>query len=218
MWNHNYDGYFFPTQRVKSEVKPEQVAVATIRDNLDYRGPASAVWKGEVPDVHFSSRFQRDRRFRFHVCEVLLPEVDLHQPCGLLEQALTRRGRHFLWVPASRLSDPSIPLSPTMPAVRPTVLGVIPSRTLNPFIRLSEGGIALFQRAVRGKRQWLAQWNENWQAFFFVGGHRQESETFRQCVIREIEEELDLAGSDFTVAAKRPPTSNTGLVPAAPAS
>jgi len=88
------------------------------------------------------------------------------------------RGRRFLWVPASRLSDAAIQLSPTMQAVRPTLLGVIPRRRSTPLFRQSEGGIALFQRAVRGKRQWLAQWNENWQAFFFVGGHRQESETF----------------------------------------
>src|SRR5262249_50910062 len=31
VWNNNYGGYFFPTQRVKTEVKPEKVAVATIR-------------------------------------------------------------------------------------------------------------------------------------------------------------------------------------------
>jgi 8-oxo-dGTP pyrophosphatase MutT (NUDIX family) len=202
LWNSNYGGWFFPTQRVKTEVKPEQVAVATVRADLDYRGPATAVWRGEVLDVHYSNRFQRDRRFRFHVCEVQLPEVDLHQPRGLLEQALARRGKQFCWLPGSRLSDGTTPVSPTMPAVRPSVLGLIPARTLNPFLRRSEGGIALFQRVMAGQRQWLAQWNDKWGAFFFVGGHREDSETFRQCVVREIAEELDLSQADFTVAAQ----------------
>ncbi len=193
VWNNNYEGYFFPAQRAKIETKPETVARATIRSDLGYRGPVAAVHRGEVPDIHFSNRFQRDRGFRFHVCEVQLSEVDLHQPRGLLEQALARRGKQFLWLPASRLGDPSIHFSPTMPAVRPTVLGLIPAQTFTQPLRRSEGGIALIQRTLAGKTEWLAQWNENWKAFFFVGGHRRESETFRECVLR-------VAASDFTVA------------------
>ena len=200
VWNNNYSGYFFPTQRVKTEVKPEQVAVATIRGDLGYGGPATAVGRGEVPDIHFSNRFLRDRRFRFNVCEVQLPEVDLHQPRSLLEQALADGGKQFLWLPGSRLNDPTIQFSPTMPAVRLSVLGLILPQTFAEPLRRSEGGIALIQRTVAGKREWLAQWNENWRAFFFIGGHRREDETFRECVVREIEEELGLAVSEFTVA------------------
>ena len=48
IWNNNYDGYFFPTQRVKTEAKPEPVALATIRGDLGYGGPATAVRRGEV--------------------------------------------------------------------------------------------------------------------------------------------------------------------------
>jgi 8-oxo-dGTP pyrophosphatase MutT (NUDIX family) len=200
VWNNNYDGYFFPTQRVKTEVKPEQLAEATVWRDLGYRGPARAVWRGEVPDIHFSTRYQRDRRFLFHVCELQLSDVDLHQPGGLLEQAMTRRGRKFLWLPASRLHDPTIPFSPTMPALRSSILGLIPAQTIAQPLRRSEGGIALFQRTVGGKPQWLAQWNDKWGAFFFVGGHRHEGETFRQCVSREIQEELGLTAADFAVA------------------
>jgi hypothetical protein len=200
VWNNNYGGYFFPTQRVKTEVKPEKVAVATVRGDLGYRGPATAVWRGEVPDIHFSSRFVRDRNFRFHVCEVRLPEIDLHQPRNPLERALARRNRKFLWVPGSRLNDPSIQFSPTMATMRQTVLGLIPPQLPTQPLRRSEGAIALIERTIGGKREWLAQWNENWRAFFFVGGHRQEQETFRECVIREIEEELGLSSLECPVA------------------
>ena len=72
--NTGYGGYFFPTQRVKTEVKPEHVAVGTVRSDLGYRGPASGTCRGEVADVHFSNRFHRDRNYRFHICEVQLPE------------------------------------------------------------------------------------------------------------------------------------------------
>ena len=124
--NTGYGGYFFPTQRVKTEVKPDRVAKGTVRSDLGYKGPASATLLSEVTDAHFSNRFHRDRRYRFHICEVLLTEVDLHQPGNVLEQVLLRRGKQFLWLPASRLNDPMIAFSPTMPAVRPSVLSAIP--------------------------------------------------------------------------------------------
>ena len=61
--------------------------------------------------------------------------------------------------------------------------------------------IALIQRNQHGQRQWLAQWNTSWQRYSFVGGHKRLDESFRQCVIREIGEELQLAeGSEFLVA------------------
>jgi 8-oxo-dGTP pyrophosphatase MutT (NUDIX family) len=164
-------------------------------------GPITAIWRGEIPDIHFSNRYLRDRNFRFHVCEVRLPEVDLHTPKGLVEQALAGRGKQLLWLPGSRLNDPTIQFSPTMPAVRPSVLGLISPQTFGK-LRQSEGGIALIQRSVGGHREWLAQWNENWGQFFFIGGHRRGSESFRDCVIREIGEELGLPAAEFTVGAK----------------
>jgi hypothetical protein len=104
--NANYGGYFFPTQRVKTEVKPDQVAKGTVRADLGYRGLALPAYLGEIADVHFSNRFFRDRNYRFHICEVQLPDVDLHQPGNILERAMTRRGK-------------TIPLATREPAERP---------------------------------------------------------------------------------------------------
>jgi 8-oxo-dGTP pyrophosphatase MutT (NUDIX family) len=199
--NKIYDGYFFPTQRVKSEVKPDRIALTTVRSDLGYRGPALVTWRGEVQDCHFSTRFHHDRLYRFHICDIQLPDVDLHQPGNVLEQALEQRGKRFRWLTGSQLADPAIQFSPTMAALRTTVLGLIPPRTFSGPLRRSEGGIALIHRVVDGQRQWLAQWNENWAAFFFIGGHREGPETFRDCVIREIEEELGLKPAECPVAA-----------------
>ncbi len=82
------------------------------------------------------------------------------------------------------------------------MLDLLPQQTLSEDLRRSEGGIALIQRTLAGKREWLAQWNENWKAFFFIGGHRQGSESFRECVTREIEEELGLTPADCPVDAR----------------
>ncbi len=201
VWNNSYGGYFFPTQRAKTEVKPDRVAVGTVRSDLGYRGPAKSTHRGEVPDVHFSNRFHCDRRFRFHVCEVQLTDVDLYQPGNLLEKALQRRGKQFVWLPGSKLNDTAIQFSPTMAVARTAVLNTIPNQSFSGSMRHSEGGIALIQRTVAGKREWLAQWNENWKAFFFIGGHRKGNETFRECVIREIEEELGLTSAECPVEA-----------------
>jgi 8-oxo-dGTP pyrophosphatase MutT (NUDIX family) len=47
---------------------------------------------------------------------------------------------------------------------------------------------------------WLAQWNEKWKSFNFIGGHKEESESFRECIVREIEEELHIVpGRDFSI-------------------
>jgi 8-oxo-dGTP pyrophosphatase MutT (NUDIX family) len=67
-------------------------------------------------------------------------------------------------------------------------------------MRHSEGSLALIRRADGGRPQMLAQWNARWQALNFVGGHRRPDESFRDCLLREVAEELGLAeGTDFTV-------------------
>jgi 8-oxo-dGTP pyrophosphatase MutT (NUDIX family) len=68
-------------------------------------------------------------------------------------------------------------------------------------LRHSVAAVALIRRKGRGPRAlWLAQWNSRWECFNFVAGHKRPDESFRECVIREIEEELNLReGIDFVV-------------------
>ena len=49
---------------------------------------------------------------------------------------------------------------------------------------------------------WLAQWNPKWERYHFVSGHKRANESFRECMIREVGEELNLREDiEFTVAA-----------------
>lgn len=72
-------------------------------------------------------------------------------------------------------------------------------------MRTSVAALALFRRAAPGGRvEYLAQWNEGWHAFHFIGGHKRDNESFRDCCVREVTEELGLVeGRGFRVAAER---------------
>jgi len=72
-------------------------------------------------------------------------------------------------------------------------------------MRQSEAAVALIHRQQDGQARWLAQWNDKWQAYNLVSGHRRRDETFRDCLVREIEEELHLSeGTDYRVSAEAP--------------
>jgi len=68
-------------------------------------------------------------------------------------------------------------------------------------LRVSLGGMALITNQADGQDRWLVRWNRKWECYAFVGGHKHDDESFRECVIREITEELELAcEQDFRVS------------------
>jgi 8-oxo-dGTP pyrophosphatase MutT (NUDIX family) len=68
-------------------------------------------------------------------------------------------------------------------------------------MRTSVAALALITRSRSEQTEWLAQWNERWGCYSFVGGHKRDHESFRECVVREIAEELHLEhGIDFGVS------------------
>jgi isopentenyldiphosphate isomerase len=70
-------------------------------------------------------------------------------------------------------------------------------------MRQSIASVALIRRQQNGRTIWLAQWNPRWQKYHLVSGHKRPEETFRECVIREIGEELGLQeGIEFRLPAK----------------
>ena len=71
-------------------------------------------------------------------------------------------------------------------------------------LRRAEAAFAMFtRRNSRNEREMLAQWNLPWQRYSLIGGRREVGESFRECCVREIEEELGLrSGVDFQVAAE----------------
>ena len=69
--------------------------------------------------------------------------------------------------------------------------------------RKSLGSIALIRGPDADHKTWLARWNRKWKAYNFVAGHKREAESFRECAIREVAEELGLCPeTDFSVSAK----------------
>jgi 8-oxo-dGTP pyrophosphatase MutT (NUDIX family) len=70
-------------------------------------------------------------------------------------------------------------------------------------MRRSIAAAALIHRLENGQSQWLVQWNSLWQRFYFVSGHKEPEETFRQCMERELTEELQFRqGIHFNVATE----------------
>src|SRR5262249_26592195 len=68
-------------------------------------------------------------------------------------------------------------------------------------MRQSYAGVALIRRHQETQTLWLAQWNPHWHAFNYVAGHKRSEESFRDCVAREVSEELGLCqGTEFEVA------------------
>jgi len=70
-------------------------------------------------------------------------------------------------------------------------------------MRTSEAGLALFKRLKEGGAvEYLTQWNENWQMFSLIGGHVEAGESFHQCCVREVAEELELTPEvDFSLGS-----------------
>ena len=70
-------------------------------------------------------------------------------------------------------------------------------------MRRSLAAVALISRLHQGRTLWLAQWNPHWGCYHFVSGHKGQDESFRQCMVRELAEELSLqAEVDFRFPAE----------------
>lgn len=66
--------------------------------------------------------------------------------------------------------------------------------------RQSEAALAWITRVTDSQEtEYLTQWNKSWKAYSLIGGHVEDGESFRECCIREIEEELHCTSVDYQV-------------------
>ena len=70
-------------------------------------------------------------------------------------------------------------------------------------MRQSIAAASLIRKEQDGHFFWLARWSRSWQRFHLVGGHKRPEESFRECLVREISEELGLTEhADYEMAAE----------------
>jgi len=71
-------------------------------------------------------------------------------------------------------------------------------------VRESVAAAALIREDRGGDTWWLARWSRSWQCYHLVGGHKHDDESFRQCLVREIGEELGLQEHDDFMLSEEP--------------
>jgi len=88
--------------------------------------------------------------------------------------------------------------------VSPTAIHLLGE--LNAAHRVSVSSVAWIARDGAHGVEYLAQWNRKWRCYFAVGGHRRgsgddehEPETDRECLVRELAEELGLTEDEVNV-------------------
>jgi 8-oxo-dGTP pyrophosphatase MutT (NUDIX family) len=74
--------------------------------------------------------------------------------------------------------------------------------------RRSVAACALIRRHQDGETVWLTQWNQKWGCYHLVGGHKRPDESFRECLVREIGEELGLQEDDGSVSVAAEPAAH----------
>jgi 8-oxo-dGTP pyrophosphatase MutT (NUDIX family) len=68
-------------------------------------------------------------------------------------------------------------------------------------MRVSQAGLACIRRDGPTGPEFLTQWSQKWGMYSLVGGHVEPGETFRECCVREVAEELGLTpGEDYLVS------------------
>jgi 8-oxo-dGTP pyrophosphatase MutT (NUDIX family) len=72
-----------------------------------------------------------------------------------------------------------------------------PPAASNEASRKSEAVVAIISRKTEDPPSWLVQWNEKWQRYYLIGGHREDKEAATQCLERELHEELSIEPADY---------------------
>jgi ADP-ribose pyrophosphatase YjhB (NUDIX family) len=70
-------------------------------------------------------------------------------------------------------------------------------------MRISKAGLALITRlGPNDDVEYLVQWSDTWQMYSLIGGHVEAGESYRDCCVREVAEELDLVPTEYVVTAE----------------
>lgn len=138
------------------------------------------------------------------VCESDLLEAILQNPSNIITSTFLKAGiqPERLQLPDEAPPDPLRKTSPkpkSEPFEEADALPMGTSGEVGGKSQKSEAALALIQRSTADGVEWLVQWNTAWEQYHFVGGHRNPGESYRDCLLREIEEELHVSPSQCLV-------------------
>jgi ADP-ribose pyrophosphatase YjhB (NUDIX family) len=118
------------------------------------------------------------------------------------------------WLTPNEILDASRhPVSPTARALVAKLLEAAMTKDRGgnfppvptPTIRESVASIAVIRHDRDSRPHWLCQWNQHWERYFLVGGHKDDSESPEECLVREMREELHLnRHQDYNIQRCRP--------------
>jgi 8-oxo-dGTP pyrophosphatase MutT (NUDIX family) len=184
----------------------EDAAMRNVADCFQMTSAQSPNLLLDVGGVRQSSRTGDIQFYQFHVYGFDLGYLDL--PTGVVGE----------WRNSDEILDPGRrPISSTARLLVRRLKEVALDRggsfpPLAPVeLRKSVASIAIIHREQQKQRQWLCRWNENWQRYFLVGGHQEDSETANACMVRELQEELGfMPGADYALSGPQPLASYIG--------
>lgn len=200
-WNDKWGTFALPMTKLRrGPDRLEGPERAILRAGAEALGVPVRVMPGTLrlpfPREAFSGRQRVTGSYVYHVFGV--------EPHPDFAERLSLRMPH-LWLTASEALDKNYePLSESSQDVLDRVVLIIPPDARG-LLRRSRAALAVVCRKdADGRPLWLAQWNSHWKRFHFVGGHKRRTETFRDCLRREVSDELSLTeGSDFSVDDQR---------------
>jgi 8-oxo-dGTP pyrophosphatase MutT (NUDIX family) len=175
-------------------------AMRNVGEALGITSPQTPEFLLEDVDVRQSDRTGEWKRYHFQLFALGVdPEMVMPRP-------------GTLWLRAEEILDEARrPISPTARfLVRAAQADAASNQKMFPptdhyigggaTLRQSLASVAAITRVEAGETRWLVQWNEGWDGYFLVGGHKRQDETFFGCIVREIGEELGLPDAkDFNV-------------------
>jgi ADP-ribose pyrophosphatase YjhB (NUDIX family) len=199
VWNDRWGEFALPMTKLRRGLDGREApTAAALRAGAEALGVPVRVMPGTLclpfPQESFSGRQRATRAYAYQVYGV--------EPHPDFAGRATPRTPH-LWLTASQALESGYePLSASSRDIIDRVLLVIPPGRAP--LRRSRAALAVVCRpGADGRPLWLAQWNSHWGRFHLVGGHKHAGETFRQCLLRELADELSLQeGTDFAADDK----------------
>ena len=210
VYNHNWGAFTLPMTKPRNRrlglsgnaTRWERGAEAALRNVAECLGITATQAPGLLLDVADLNQSDRSGQINHYHFQVYGFEVTGQQIAPGVTGA---------WLTPDQILDESRqPISPTARTLVEKLKEAAITRKGNfppvaaPARRQSVSSIGIISQERDGGKLWLCQWNRHWGRYFLVGGHQKPGETPEGCLIREMQEELEVShGTDYAVQLRR---------------